>query len=75
MSKEQILDLFERAAWTFLQTFIASFVVVIPSIVEAFNVGGLTAVKAGLLSGFGAAVAAGISALKTVFINTASSRK
>lgn len=66
MNKSEIKNIVGRAAWTFAQTFIASFIVVIPAIIDAFNVGDPSAAKALAISGIGAAAAAGLSAVKTV---------
>lgn len=58
-------DLVKRAAWTFGQAFIASFIVLAPGILAAPN---LATVRALGISALLASVAAGLSALKGLLL-------
>lgn len=62
LSQRATTDLVERAAWTFAQAFLAAFIVLAPGILAAPN---LANAKALGVSALTAALAAGISAVKT----------
>lgn len=62
-------DLLKRAAWTFVQTFLSVFLVAIPAIVESLQLNGFSGSKALLISAASGAVGAGLSAVKTLFVN------
>jgi hypothetical protein len=61
------LDLVERAAWTFAQAFLSTFVVLAPGIWAAPN---LNNAKAAAIAAVTGAMAAGVSALKTFVKNS-----
>lgn len=61
-------DLINRAAWTFVQTFTFSFLVIIPAAIDAVNANSVSAAKAILISGLGSAGAAAFSAVKTLVV-------
>lgn len=62
LSRISTQDLIERAVWTFIQAFLGAFVVLAPGILSAPN---LANAKALAVSAIAAALAAGISAVKT----------
>jgi hypothetical protein len=62
-------QLVRRAAHSFWQAAVASFVVSIPLATEAYNTGGRQAGRAALISLLAGAVAAGLSAAKTALVS------
>jgi hypothetical protein len=61
-------DLAARAGWTFLQSFVAVFLLVAEDIVEIAFTGDWTSLYALLIPTTVGAIAAGLSALKTVIL-------
>lgn len=71
MSSIQLKDLFERAAHSFWQAFIPVFVGGLANVAHVYGQSGAAGVKSAVVALGVAAVAAGLSALKTWVIVTA----
>lgn len=63
------VDVFERSAWTFLQVFLATFIIAGESIIDLLFNGNWEALGTLLVATAIAAAAAGLSAVKTILVN------
>ena len=63
-------DVLTRALWTFLQAFIAVFIIAGESIIDLLFVGDWTALLTLLIATAISALAAGLSVLKTIVVET-----
>lgn len=68
MNKQQIKDLVERALWTFFQAFVVVLGAGLLNVLNAFH-NNLSDGKAAAVALIAAAVAAGISAVKTTVVS------
>lgn len=68
-------DDLKRAAWTFVQAFLVVFFAGLNDLLDAFKAGGLDATASAVLALVVGALAAGVSALKNLFLADGSSLK
>ena len=66
LSRNLTLDLIKRAAWTFGQAFVATFIALAPGLLAAPNLGEARAL---IVAALAASVAAGLSAIKTYLVS------
>lgn len=63
-------DVAARAAWTFVQAFVACFIVAAESIINSLFAGDWTVLRTVIIATVVSAFAAGLSAVKTVVLET-----